>query len=173
MSIITLYHRDGHEKTFTADEISRMASCGQVGAGKDWSSVKPPPRDWEKTVPRYLVVRELRPSPNPRHKFESPFSEIWQSDIWQQADREYAAGEIVESTVWPHASMQPAGPIDDPAHYAASRVLEFFKAQMKSRMTTSPWHGDRIRLDNGLSNLPTPTAVRPPQVPPFNSRPAA
>jgi hypothetical protein len=26
-----LYHRDGHEQTFSTAAISRMASCGQVG----------------------------------------------------------------------------------------------------------------------------------------------
>ena len=56
---------------------------------------------------------------------------------------------------------------------SAERVLAFFKAEMKSRLTVSPWHQGRIRLDNGLSNVPLLTEVREPKPVPFNSRPAA
>jgi len=168
MSIIstaTLYHRDGHEKIFTAAEISRMASCGQVGAGKDWSSVAPPPAGWERIVPRYRVTRDVQPAEKSRFRSETPFTEIW-SAAWQYGERSYEAGEEIETTAWPHPSFMPL-------NYSAERVLAFFKAEMKSRLTVSPWHQGRIRLDNGLSNVPMLTEVREPKPVPFNSRPAA
>lgn len=162
----TLYHRDGHEQTFTAAEISRMASCGQVGANRDWSSVAPPPPGWERTVPKYLVTRDVRPAERARYRHETPFASCSDSDVWQYGDREYAAGEIVETTNWPHASMQGL-------NYSGQQVLAFFKAEMKSRLPVSPWYRDQVRLSNGLSNAPGISDVKPPQLQPMNLRPVA
>jgi hypothetical protein len=158
ISTATLYHRDGHEKIFTAAEISRMASCGQVGAGKDWSSVAPPPLGWERIVPRYRVTRDVQPAEKSRFRFEPPFTEIW-SGAWQYGEKSHAAGEEIETTAWPHPSFMPL-------NFSAERVLEFFKASIKSRLTVSPWHQGRIRLDTGLSGTL-------PKLQTLTSRPAA
>jgi hypothetical protein len=165
ISTAKLYDVDGHEKVFTADEICRMASCGQVGAGKEWSSAPPPPSDWKRIVPRYRVTRDVQPAEKSRFRFESPFTEIW-SGAWQYGDRLYESGEEIESTAWPHPSFMPL-------NYSAERVLAFFKSEMKSRLTVSPWLNGQVRLDNGLSNAPIPADVKPPQVQPMNLRPVA
>jgi hypothetical protein len=159
----TLYHRDGHEQTFSLDKIARMASCGQVGAGREWSSVKPPPQGWEREVPRFRVTRDLQPAPRERYRFEPPFGTDFGSDRWQYGDREYAAGAELESKCWPHESMLPL-------NYSAERVLSFFKSEMKSRLPTSPWFNDQVRLDNGMSGPIIPD-VRPPQMRPTDLRP--
>jgi hypothetical protein len=161
-----LYDVDGHEKIFTADEISRMASCGQVGAGKDWSSVAPAAPGWERIVPRYRVTRDLQPAARARYRNEPPFAESSSNDTWQYGERSYEAGEEIETTHWPHPSFMPL-------NYSAERVLEFFRIEMKSRLTTSPWFNGAVRLDNGLTNAPVLTAVKAPKPAPFNSRPAA
>jgi hypothetical protein len=169
MSIIstaTLYHRDGHEKIFTAAEISRMASCGQVGAGKDWSSVAPAPLNWQFEIPRYRVTRDLKPAQKARFRFEPPFSETWESDCWQYGERPLVTGEEIETTNWPHPSMRPL-------NYSGEKVLAFYIGAMKSRLTVSPWHNGQVRLDNGLSNVPILSEVKSPSPAPFNSRPAA
>jgi hypothetical protein len=77
-----------------------------------------------------------------------------------------AANEEIETTDWPHPSFLPL-------NYSASRVLAFFNAGMKSRMTQSPWHNGQVRLENGFSNVPGIADVRPPKPEPFNTRPAA
>jgi len=159
--LVTIYRPDGSSETLRAD----LARNRTYLAPDEWSMVKPPPLGWERTVPKYLVTRDLRPSPNSRHKMESPFSEIWQSDIWQQADRQYAAGETVESTAWPHASMQGL-------NYSAERVLEFFKASMKSRLQVSPWFAGQVRLSDGISG-PLPSVVQTPRPEPMRLRPVA
>jgi hypothetical protein len=166
---ITIYHlSDGSSETLRGD-LARNRVHFQPD---EWSMVKPPPLGWERTVPRYVITRDLRPSPNGRHKNEAPFSEIWQSDIWQQADRNYEAGEVVETTSWPHPSMRPAGPTDDPAHYAAEKILEYFKVSMKSRLQVSPWHQGQVRLSDGISGS-MPQHVSTPQIKPQNMRPVA
>jgi hypothetical protein len=146
---IALYDRDGHEQTFTAAEISRMASCGQVGAGKDWTSVAPPPIGWEKIIPKYLATRDLRPAERARYRLEPPFSTVFDSEIWQYSDRTYyKANEEITTKSWPHPSMKPL-------NYSAERVLAFFNSRIKSRLATTPWHIDRLRLDDGLTGTVT------------------
>jgi hypothetical protein len=165
METATLYHRDGHAKIFTVAEISRMASCGQIGAGRDWSSVKPPPPGWERETPKYRATRDLRPAERARYRLESPFGAVFNSEIWQYATREIKAGEIIETKEWPHPTFMPL-------NYGAERVLEFFNTRMKSRMTTSPWHGDGLRLDDGMSGKIIVSAATP-QLQPMNLRPVA
>ena len=140
----TIYHRDGREKTVDVHEASRLSGAGTVGAGKDWSFVKPPPAGWERVVPKYRVTRDVRPAERARYRFEPPFSTVFDPSVWQYADRAYTANEIIETKCWPAASFAPL-------NYGAERVLEFFNARMKSRLTTSPWYGDGLRLDDGLT----------------------
>jgi hypothetical protein len=108
----------------------------------------PPPGNWDREVPRYKVTRDLHPSPNSRHRHETPFTSMDDNSCWQQSDREYAAGSIVESRNWPHSSMTPL-------NESAERVLQFFKSRIKSRLPRTPFRGDRIVLDDGLTG-PTP-----------------
>jgi hypothetical protein len=152
---IALYGRDGHEQVFSLAEHARMVGNGQVGAGKDWSSVAPPPAGWDRVVPKYRVRRDLKPTAFARHQHEPPFDQA--ADVWQFADRIYKANEIVETKCWPHATMIPL-------NYGAEKVMEFFNGRMKSRLTTTPWHIDRLRLDDGMSGPLIPAIdVPPPQ----------
>src|ERR1039458_10274220 len=112
-----------------------------------------PPANWQREVPRYRVGRDVRPSPNDRHRHEPPFSSFSDGSVWQQADRPHEAGEIIETTEWPH-------PMFFPLNYSAKKVLEFFGASQKSRLPRSPWADGRIRLDDGLSG-PMPKIVAP------------
>jgi hypothetical protein len=161
----TIYHLDGREMTLDVHEASRLVGPRQVGDGKGWSFVKPPPEGWELTVPKYRVARDVRPAERPRYRLEPPFSTILDPDIWQYAERAYAASEIIESKAWPHESFQPL-------NYSAEQVLSFFKGALRSRLPTTPWYENRVRLDNGLSGPATPD-VRPPQVKPMDLRPVA
>jgi hypothetical protein len=162
----TLYHRDGHEETFDLDKVARMASCGQVGAGRDWSSVKPAPIGWQFETPKYKATRDVHPAPLARYRQESPFENIWDDSVYQYGERPIKAGEFVETKSWPHPSFMPL-------NYGAERVLAFFNSRMKSRMTLSPWSGDRILLDDGLSFSPITFDVRPPQMQPVDLRPVS
>jgi hypothetical protein len=116
-------------------------------------------------IPRYRVTRDVHQSPNSRFKLEPPFSQILDNDEWQYADRVYKAREEITTTSWPHPSFRPL-------NRAAEEVLKFFNSRMKSRLPRSPWRGDRIHLDDGLTGPGRPD-VKPPQVQPFNLRPVA
>jgi hypothetical protein len=51
-------------------------------------------------------------------------------------------------------------------------VLEFFNSGMKSRMPRTPWRGDRLVLEDGVSFNPAPSYTKPrPQ--PFDLKPVA
>src|ERR1700730_15972663 len=118
-----------------------------------------PPPGWEREVPRYRVIRDVFPSPKPRFRTEPPFANILDSSEWQYAERDYKAGETVETQMWPHASFFPL-------NFSAKKVLEFFSSRQKSRLPRSPWADGRIRLDDGLSgDLPKLIA---PKVAPIN-----
>jgi hypothetical protein len=118
------------------------------------------PSDWQRQVPKYRIGRAVRPSPNDRHRHEPPFSNFSDGGVWQQADRPYEAGEIIETTEWPH-------PMFFPLNYSAKKVLEFFGTSQRSRLPRSPWADGRVRLSDGLSGslpqikAPQPEPVRP------------
>jgi hypothetical protein len=95
-----------------------------------------PPSGWECEVPKYRVVRDLTPAPKARYRFEKPFTEISDNNVWQYAERVYEAGEVIESTNWPHPTLWPL-------NYSAEKVLEFFNGALKSRLPVSPWYGNR------------------------------
>jgi hypothetical protein len=121
-----------------------------------------PPANWEREVPRYRVGRDVRPSPNDRHRHEPPFSSFSDGSVWQQADRPHEAGEIIESTEWPH-------PMFFPLNYSARQVLNFFNSSQKSRLPRAPWADGRVRLSDGLSG-PLPT-IKAPQPEPVRLQP--
>jgi hypothetical protein len=112
-------------------------------------SFSAPPPGWERETPKYRATRDLHPSPNDRHRFEPPFSTIWDSDVWQFATRPVTALEELETREWPHPSFRPL-------NYSAGKVLDFFNSRMKSRLARSPWAGDQIRLDDGLTGTSQP-----------------
>ena len=163
---VTIYHRDGsQERTVDVFEAGNLAGSGQVGNGKDWSFSRPDPIGWEREIPRYKTTCSLQPSPRPRHRSEPPFTTVWDTAVYQYATKPLAAGEIIETTDWPHPSFLPL-------NFSAGRVLDFFNTATKSRLPVSPWHNGRARLDTGLGG-PGITDVRPPQLQPMNLRPVA
>ena len=126
-----------------------------------------PPPGWQFETPVYRVARDIHPAPKARFRFEPPFAEMSDNDCWQYGERELKAREIIETREWPMASWRPL-------NFGAKRVLEFFNLQMKSRMPRSPFQGDRLRLDNGLSgNTITAADATTPTVPRVRLSPAS
>jgi hypothetical protein len=107
------------------------------------------PSNWQTETPRYRATRDVHPSSKSRHRFEPPFSTIWDSDVWQYAEKEIAAFEEIVTQSWPHPSFRPL-------NYSAGRVLDFFNSRMKSRLPRAPFRGNRIELDDGLSGPTEP-----------------
>lgn len=116
------------------------------------------PRGWRTEIPQYKATRDLRPPAFARMTTETPWSSSSEDDVWQylQQGKVVRAGEVISSPHWPHPSFRPAGPIDEPANYAAEKILSFFSTAMKSRLGLSPFRGDRIELDDGLSGPTQP-----------------
>jgi hypothetical protein len=123
----------------------------------------PPPPGWERETPKYRVIRDIHPAPKARFRFEPPFTNCSDSDTWQYGTRTMKAGEIIETREWPHPSFFPL-------NYGAKKVLDFFATRQKSRLARSPWEGDRLRLDDGLTGT-TVVKVVPPQLQPMDLRP--
>jgi hypothetical protein len=109
-----------------------------------FSFMKPLPLNWDREKPRFRVEVDLKPSAYARHRTEPPFASVSDSFLWQYAERPVRAGEVLELTAWPHASMTPL-------NESAKAVLRFFTSMQKSRLPLSPWHEGRLRLDAGLS----------------------
>jgi hypothetical protein len=103
---------------------------------------------WETQVPIYQVTRDVQPPTRARYRTEKPFTTMADNDCWQYAERPYQRGETVQTTSWPHPSFRPL-------NCSAEKVLAFFNGAMKSRLTRSPWHDGRVRLDNGISDAPS------------------
>jgi hypothetical protein len=108
-----------------------------------------PPPGWERETPKWRASRAVYPSPNSRHKLESPFASLSDPDVHQFATRPINAGEEFSSREWPHPSFIPL-------NYSARKVLDFFTTRQKSRLGRSPWQGDRIVLDDGLTGPTQP-----------------
>jgi hypothetical protein len=124
-----------------------------------------PPSNWQYEMPKYRAIRAVHPSPNSRFRNEPPFASCSDNDCWQYGTRILKAGEIIETGEWPHQSFFAL-------NYSARKVLEFFRTRQKSRMQRSPWAGDRLRLDDGLTgNLVVQAAA--PQLQPMDLRPAS
>jgi hypothetical protein len=124
----------------------------------EWSFKQPLPKNWDREPPRYRASRNLRPSEYARHRTEPPFTSMSDSDMWQYAERPISAGEELELTSWPHASMTPL-------NETAKQVLAYFTSHQKSRLPMSPWRGGRLRLDDGLSGAPPQQRVLRPNLP--------
>ena len=138
-----------------------------VTANRQTAIPNDPPPGWERETPKYRVTIRggVYPSPNSRFRFEPPFASCSDSNVWQYATRPLAAGEIIETREWPHASFFPL-------NYAAKKVLDFFNSRPKSYLQRSPWAGDRIRLEDRMSGT-LPRHVAPPQLQPMDLRPAS
>jgi len=113
----------GESRTVPTVQADHMARNSRG----EWSYAKPLPPGWNKEVPRYRASISLRPSPKARHRLETPFSSIQENEIWQYGERPIAAGETIETTSWPHATMTP---LND----SAKAVREFFTSRQKSRL---------------------------------------
>ena len=84
---IALYDRDGREKIFTLAEHARMVGNGQVGPGREWSSVAPPPASWERVVPRYKVSRHRPAGAAGPLSHSNRRSRPVATDVWQYGER--------------------------------------------------------------------------------------
>jgi hypothetical protein len=125
-----------------------------------------PPPGWEREIPRYRVSRDVHASPKSRHRFEPPFASSTDNDCWQYAERDYKAGDLVETREWPHPSFFPL-------NYSAKKVLEFFNSRIKSRLPRTPYGPDgRLRLDDGLTGT-LPDHVATPRIKSTDLRPAS
>ena len=113
------------------------------------SAFSAPPPFWESHVPRYRASRDLVPSEKRRVRFETPFSELADPDVWQYAHKPVARGTVIETKDWPHPSMKPL-------NYSGFRVQQFFNAASKSRRPWRPWRFDRVVLDDGLTGSMAP-----------------
>lgn len=133
--------------------MPQMLATERTRLNRDWSFTPPAPRDWEKQTPRYRATRDLHPMTKPRLRTEPPLSSSSDIDAHQYASGPISKGDIVETKDWPHVSFQAL-------NYAGERVLEFFNSSPKSRLPRSPWVGDRLRLENGLSGNATPNFQR-------------
>jgi hypothetical protein len=125
----------------------------------EWSLKKPRPPGWNKEIPKYRISIDLHPSPLARHRHETPIVFSTDSSLWQYCEKPVSAGEIVETTSWPHLSMQP---LND----SAIAVRDYLRDHMKSRLPMSPWRNGRLWLDDGLSAAPPQRSdLRPPSMP--------
>jgi hypothetical protein len=124
----------------------------------EWSFKKPLPPGWDREIPRYRVAVDLKPSAYARHRFEPPFTSSSETFMWQYAERPMQAGEELEITAWPHASMIPL-------NETAKRTLAYFTSHQKSRLPQTPWRNGRLRLDDGLSGAPPQQGVLRPNLP--------
>jgi hypothetical protein len=108
-----------------------------------------PPQGWDREIPRYRASRDIEPAEKLRFRFETPFSQMADNDVWQYGHRPIERNEIFESKAWPHPSFLP---LND----SAWRVLEFFNSRQKSRLPWSAWRRDLIVLDDGLTGSMQP-----------------
>lgn len=99
---------------------------------------------WQYEIPRYRLIRDLKPAAKPRFRIEPPFSQQADADTWQYGEREYAANEQIETKSWPHPTMVGM-------NESGRRVVQFFNERQKSRLRVSPWCGDRLDLDDGFT----------------------
>jgi hypothetical protein len=110
-------------------------------------------RDWDRTIPKYLVTRDLHGPVHRRLIHESPVSFSSDDSCFQYSPPEgLKAGQEVELTSWPHTSMRPI-------NQSGRMVMEFFRTRMKSRMALRPWNGTKIVIDDGLTSAGPPKSV--------------
>lgn len=97
-----------------------------------------PPLSWEKELPKYRATRALKPPVRPidcHHPVR-----VGDPDTWQYAEGPVAAGEVLETSTWPHASLAP---LND----SAKAVLKYFTSgQSFTRMPRAPWKDGQVFL---------------------------
>jgi hypothetical protein len=138
-------------KWHRARAVSIRAKCTieKVASMSNINSAAPPP-GWEREVPRYQVLRPVRQSPNDNHKHLPPPSYCSDDCIWMYADREYAAGEVVETKFWPHGSFVGL-------NHVARQILSFLNSAPKSRLGRSPYNSrGELSLETGLTGPTQP-----------------
>ena len=150
MQHATIFNVETRASRICSPELAEVIVRGSRGL---WSFAAPPPENWAHQIPRYRASRTVHPSPNKRFRFEAPLAYILDSDEWQQGDRIVQAGEEIETKEWPHQSFRGL-------NYAAERVLKFFNERQKSRLAFSPWRGNCVFLDDGLTGT-APKVFRP------------
>lgn len=160
ISTVTIYNRDGSIATLPAEQ-ARYRVYTNPG---EWSLTAPAPLNWDREIPRYRAGCDLGPAPRARYRTEPPFATCYDGS-WQYGEEPIKAGDIIETKSWPHPSFRPL-------NYSAGRVLDFFNLRMKSRMGLSPFRGDRIELNDGISG-PLSFEVKSPKPQQFDTRPAA
>jgi hypothetical protein len=122
-----------------------------------------PPLNWRRELPRYRVRAETRPAPKTRFRFEPPFAQQSDADVWQYSERAWPAGSVIATDQWPCAGTMVA------LNYSAREVLAYFNSHQKSRLPRSPWVNDQVRLEDGISGaLPK---IAAPQVQPIRLQP--
>jgi hypothetical protein len=124
----------------------------------EWSFKQPLPPGWDREKPKYRVEVNLHPSSFARHRHEPPFTSTTDSTMFQYADRDLRAGEVLELLTWPHPSMTPL-------NETARRALAYFTSHQKSRLPMSPWVAGRLRLEDGLSGAPPVQGALRPNLP--------
>lgn len=112
-------------------------------SGGKWSFTPPPPKGWEKEVPRYRATRDLLAATNPRHTGESPFSMYANGEAWQYGEQPVKAGEEIATTEWPDLSFEPL-------NYSARMVKTYFEQQPRTRMPNAPWQNGKVHLPEKL-----------------------
>lgn len=143
MTELTIYDT----RTGASRKLSAARAENEVRNSRGrFSFSSPLPEGWENAPPRYLATIALHPSPLARHRLENPISFATDSSLWQYCEKPdgVSAGEIVETTSWPHLSMQPIS-------HSAIAVRDYLRDHMKSRLPQSPWRNGRLHLDDGLS----------------------
>ena len=110
----------------------------------EWSFAKPSPAGWDTEIPRYRAQFDLEPAALPRYLHENPFNFQSDSRSWQYSAKKIKAGEVIETTSWPHPSLIAQ-------NETAKRIHAYFMSAMRSRMQISPWKDGRLNLDNGMS----------------------
>jgi hypothetical protein len=139
----------GERKDCTEAQADHMAR-NSMG---EWSFKQPLPAGWDREIPRYRVQTDLHPSPLARHRHETPILFSTDSQLWQYAERPVSEGEIIETTSWPHLSMQPL-------NHSATATRDYLRDHMKSRLPQTPWRNGRLNLDDGLTGT-APTVFKP------------
>jgi hypothetical protein len=109
-----------------------------------------PPLNWRREIPKYRISGDTKPASKERFKFEPPFASVSDASVWQYGEKVHLAGSVIATTFWPNAGTMIA------INYSAAQVLAFFNSAPKSRLGLSPWRGDRIVLEDGLSGRTQP-----------------
>ena len=141
MMTATIYNSEtGEPRTLPQAQAEQLIRQQPV----EWTFAKPLPAGWDTEIPRYRAQFDLEPAELPRYLHENPFAFQTSPRSYQYSAKKIKAGEVIETTSWPHPSLIPQ-------NETARRIHAFFTTEMKSRMQRSPWRDGRLNLDNGMS----------------------